>query len=179
MECQSSGNCPYLFTCAAQDPHHDAPVELALGRAVPVDGAPYEIPVRTEEPSGCGMTVDPCAVRKEVAFVLIHFCGERCPCRNGAAFESERGDLSFDDDVIAKIHAARSTLPALECHEYRYFPSSPSASRLRTWYRTIGSISLYSLGAVRIITFVMLAFTIILEHKKHGQIWVSCSVSTS
>jgi hypothetical protein len=75
-----------------------------------------ETPVRTKEPAGCGVTVDPRSIRKEVAFVLIHFCGERCPCRNGAAFEPERGDLSFDDDVITKIHAAIPALPAIKRH---------------------------------------------------------------
>ena len=116
MERKRSGNCPCLFAGAAQDPHHDAPVELALDRAVPVDGAMKETPVRTKELAGRRMKVDPRAVRKEVAFVFIHFCGERRPCRNGAAFEPERGDLSFDDDVITKIHAAIPALPAMERH---------------------------------------------------------------
>jgi hypothetical protein len=75
-----------------------------------------ETPVRTKEPAGRGMTVDPRAVRKEVAFVLIHFCGEWCPGRDGAACEPERGDLPFDDDVITEMHAAIPALPAIKRH---------------------------------------------------------------
>jgi hypothetical protein len=88
-----------------------------------------ETPVRTEEPAGRGMTVDPRAVRKEVAFVLIHFCGERCPGRNGAACEPERGDLSFDDDVITKIPATIPALPAIKRHGKEGWTGSADGAR--------------------------------------------------
>gem|GEM_PF-6012791 len=51
-----------------------------------------------------------------------------------------------------------------------YFPSSPSDSRLRIWYRTIGSISLWLSGPVRMITLLIPLLTIILEQRKQGQI---------
>jgi hypothetical protein len=88
-----------------------------------------ETPVRTKEPAGRGMTVDPRAVRKEVAFVLIHFCGERCPGRNGAACEPERGDPSFDDDVITKIPAAIPALPAIKRHGKEGWTGSADGAR--------------------------------------------------
>lgn len=56
---------------------------------------------------------------------------------------------------------------------------SPSASRLRFWYRTTGSISSYVAGPVRMMIVPTPAFTIILEQRKQGQICVSSPVSTS
>jgi len=56
---------------------------------------------------------------------------------------------------------------------------SPSASRLRLWYRTTGSISSYVAGPVRMMIVPTPAFTIILEQRKQGQICVSSPVSTS
>jgi len=66
---------PALFIGYA---HCNAPVELALGRAVAVNGAAQEFTIRAEEAAGMGVGIGKRMIPEDLTFVLINFGCECC-----------------------------------------------------------------------------------------------------
>lgn len=103
------------------DPHDHAPVKLALCRAVVMDCASQEIPVRTEEPAGVRVFIGKSVIAEDLPFVLINAGNKRCPGRNRFAGELETANLVINDDIVTKVHTTRSALPAGKNHTFVSF----------------------------------------------------------
>ena len=99
-------------------PHHYTAVGLALRRAVAVDRAPEEAAVRAEEPAGRRVPFRKGEIHKDRPLVLVNFRSERGPGGDRFALERKRPGPAPDDDIIPKIHAARTALPAGKGHGY-------------------------------------------------------------
>jgi hypothetical protein len=117
MQIKRSPHGSEEFFLSIEDLHHLAAVEFALRRAVAVDGAAEKVAIRPEEPACRRVAIGKGEIRKKVPFVLIHFGSK---LRAGGDARTRKGKftgLLFDDDIIAKVHAARSALAAGEGHE--------------------------------------------------------------
>ena len=60
------------------------------------------------------MLIQPGVIQEDLPLIFIYPCQERCPGRDGCAFEGKRAELAFDGDIIAHVHAARPAHPAMK-----------------------------------------------------------------
>ena len=118
MEVKGSSHGPEKQALGIGHPHHHAAEELALGRAVAMDGTTEKITVRAEEAAGSRVLFGKGEIGKDRALVLIHFSRERSTGGNRFAGKGKWPRLVFDHDIIAKEHAARTALPAVKGHTY-------------------------------------------------------------
>jgi hypothetical protein len=73
MQPQRTPNGAKQFSLWIKDSHHHAPVELALSRAVPVNGAAEKIPVWPEKPACGRVLIRKRVIDKQVSLVRIYF----------------------------------------------------------------------------------------------------------
>jgi len=106
MEIKRSCHCPDAGTIGQGHAKYHAAVELALGSTCFMHGTDNPVAGRPQETACPGMLFYPCGLKKQLPFIVIHPCQERCTRGNGKAFEFKGADLLLNRDVIAKVHAA-------------------------------------------------------------------------
>ena len=82
-----------------------------------MDHAPDKISIGPEKPAGSRVLIRKGVVQKDLMLVVIDTGDERCAGRNRLAGKFKGTYLVVDYDVVAHIHAARSTLPAGKHHQ--------------------------------------------------------------
>jgi len=78
MKGERPGHVPKIPAAGIGHPHGNTPVELALGRAVAVDGAAQEFTIRAEEAAGMGVCIGKRMIPEDLTLVLINFGSECC-----------------------------------------------------------------------------------------------------
>ena len=72
MQVEGSGYGAQRISPRIADPHDHTAIELALCRAVAMDSASQETPIRTEKPAGMGMFIRKRVIAEDLPLVLIN-----------------------------------------------------------------------------------------------------------
>jgi len=118
MQVEGPGHRTKRISCRISDSHDHTPIELALCRAVAMDSASQEIPIRTEEPAGMRMFIRKCMIAEELPLVLINAGYKLRTGRNRFTGKLKLANLVIDDNIVTKVHAARSALSAGKSHAH-------------------------------------------------------------